>query len=177
LALLPAFISAFLATSLTGKLMNSIGTKNVILMGLLLSALGCLGMVLVDTQTSYVFLACLLFVLGGGLALVFPSMTQAATSHAPQSQSGIASGMLNVSRQVGGVIGIAILGTLVGEHQAFLSGMHTAFVVCAGVLILGLVSAWVFMSEQRHPNVDIAPEPGRTARPAEMALEGREKSE
>ena len=43
--------------------MASLGTKNVILIGLLFSALGCFGMVLVDTQTSYVFLACLLFVL------------------------------------------------------------------------------------------------------------------
>ena len=162
LALLPAFVSAGLSTSLTGRLMASLGTKNVILIGLLFSALGCFGMVLVDTQTNYVFLACLLFVLGGGLALVFPTMTQAAISHAPQSQSGIASGMLNVSRQVGGVIGIAILGTLVGEHQTFLSGMHTAFVVCAGVLILGLVSAWIFMSEHGHPKVAIVEETRQT---------------
>ena len=178
LALLPAFASAFLATSLTGRLMASLGTKNVILIGLLVSALGCFGMVLVDTQTNYVFLACLFFVLGGGLALVFPTMTQAAISHAPQAQSGIASGMLNVSRQVGGVIGIAILGTLVGNQQTFLWGMHTAFVVCAGVLILGLVSAWVFMSEhdRRHPKVDSVEKPRRTTRPAETGLGRREKS-
>src|SRR5205085_10131236 len=113
--------------------------------------------------------------LGGGLALVLSAMIRAAISHAPQSQSGIASGMLNVSRQVGGVIGIAILGTLVGEHQTFLSGMHTAFVVCAGVLILGLVSAWVFVLEQRRPKVATAPKPSRTARRAEIAPEGREK--
>ena len=80
--------------------------------------------------------------------------------------------MLNVSRQVGGVIGVAILGMLVGNQQTFLWGMHTAFVVCAGVLIFGLVSAWMFMSEQRHPKVDIAPEPSRTARRAEIALGG-----
>jgi len=69
--------------------------------------------------------------------------------------------IVNVSRQVGGVIGIAILRTLAGEHQTFLWGMHTAFVVCAGVLILGLVSAWMFMSEQKHPKIDTVPEPGR----------------
>src|SRR5256886_1507605 len=115
LALLPSFATAILATSLSGRLMASIGTKNVIIIGLLLSALGCFGIVLVDTQTNYVFLACLLFVLGGGLALVLPAMTEAATSHATKAQSGIASGMLNVSRQVGGVFGVAILVTLVGN--------------------------------------------------------------
>ena len=152
LALLPAFASAILATSLSGRLMASLGTKSVIIIGLLLSAVGCFGMVLVETQTNYVLLACLLAVLGGGLALVLPAMTEAAISHAPQAQSGIASGMLNVSRQVGGVLGVAILGTLVGNQQTFLSGMHIAFVIAGGVLVLGLVSAWVFMPEHdmRH---------------------------
>jgi hypothetical protein len=86
--------------------------------------------------------------------------------------------MLNVSRQVGGVIGVAILGTLVGNQMTFLWGMHTAFVVCAGVLILGLVSAWVFMSEhdRRHPRVDSVEKPRRTTRPAKTALGRREKS-
>ncbi|TME60475.1 MAG: MFS transporter [Chloroflexi bacterium] len=178
LALLPAFGIALLATSLSGMLMASIGSKSVMVIGLLLSALGCFGFVMVDTQTSYVLLACLLAVLGGGLALVLPAMTEAVISHAPRAQSGIAAGMLNVSRQVGGVIGVAILGTLVGNQQTFLWGMHTAFVVCGGVLILGLVSAWVFMSEhdRRHPKVDSVEKPRRTTRPAETALGRREKS-
>jgi MFS transporter, DHA2 family, methylenomycin A resistance protein len=145
LALLPAFGFALLATSFSGRLMASIGAKNVMVTGLLLSALSCFGFVLVDSQTSYLLLACLLAVLGGGLALVLPSMTEAVMSHAPRAQSGVASGMLNVSRQVGGVIGVAILGTLVGNQQTFLSGMHLAFVIAGGVLLLGLVSAWVFV--------------------------------
>ncbi len=134
--------------------MASIGTKSVIIIGLLFSALGCFGMVLVKTQTTYVLLACLLAVLGGGLALVLPAMTEAAISHAPQAQSGIASGMPNVSRQVGGVFGVAILGTLVGNQQTFISGMHLAFVIAGGVLVLALVFAWVFMSDHAryHPS-------------------------
>src|SRR2546425_1247169 len=156
LALLPAFGFALLATSLSGGLMASIGAKSVMVIGLLLSALGCFGFVMVDTQTSYVLLACLLAVLGGGLALVLPAMTEAVISHAPRAQSGIAAGMLNVSRQVGGVIGVAILGTLVGNQQTFLSGMHIAFVIAGGLLILGLVAAWVFMSEpnRRQPKCE-----------------------
>jgi MFS transporter, DHA2 family, methylenomycin A resistance protein len=151
LALLPAFASAILATSFSGRLMASLGAKRVMVIGLILSALGCFGIVLVETQTNYVFLACLLAVLGGGLALVLPAMTEAAMSHAPKAQSGIASGMLNVSRQVGGVIGVAILGTLVGNQQTFLSGMHLAFVIAGGVLLLALGSAWIFVRTRLEP--------------------------
>ncbi len=145
-ALLPSFGFALLATSLSGGLMPRIGAKRVMVIGLLLSALACFGLVLVDAQTSYLLLACLLAVLGFGLAAVLPAMTEAAISQAPRAQSGIASGMLNVSRQVGGVIGVAILGTLVGNQQTFLSGMHLAFVIAGGVLVHALVAAWVFVN-------------------------------
>ena len=176
-ALLPAFGFALLATSLSGAFMPRIGAKRVMIIGLILSALGCFGLVVVDSQTSYLLLACLLAVLGFGLASVLPAMTEAAISHAPRTQSGIASGMLNVSRQVGGVIGVAILGTLVGNQQTFLPGMHIAFVIAGGVLVLGLISAWVFTSEHdgRYPKVDAVEKPGRTTRPAKVALGRREK--
>lgn len=145
-ALLPAFGCALLASSLSGRLMAGIGTKNVMIIGLLLAAVGCAGFVFVDSHTNYLLLACLLAILGGGLALVLPAMTEAAISHAPRTQSGIASGMLNVSRQVGGVIGVAILGGMVGNPQTFLSGMHIAFVIAGGALIFGLISAAIFVT-------------------------------
>lgn len=56
----------------------------------------------------------------------------------------------NVSRQVGGVIGVAILGTLVGNQQTFLSGMHLAFVIAGGVLVIGLLAAWVFVRTRQE---------------------------
>jgi DHA2 family methylenomycin A resistance protein-like MFS transporter len=119
--------------------------------GLLLSALSCFGFVLVDTQTSYVLLACIIAVLGFGLASVLPAMTESVISHAPRTQSGIAAGMLNVSRQVGGVLGVAILGTLVGNQQTFLWDMHLAFVIAGGGLVLALGVAWVFVSTREVP--------------------------
>jgi len=59
--------------------------------------------------------------------------------------------MLNVSRQVGGVVGVAILGTLVGNQQTFLSGMHLAFVIAGGVPVLALVTALVFVRTREVP--------------------------
>ncbi|GHO96401.1 MFS transporter [Reticulibacter mediterranei] len=151
LALLPSFGCALLATSLSGMLMTRMGTKRVMNIGLILAAFGCFGLALVETHTSYLLLACLIAILGGGLALVLPAMTNAAISHAPRSQSGIASGMLNVSRQVGGVIGVAILGALVGKQQAFLSGMHLAFAIAGGVLLLALGTAMIFVRTREVP--------------------------
>ena len=58
--------------------------------------------------------------------------------------------MLNVSRQVGGVIGVAILGTLVSNQLTFVSGMHLAFVIAGGVLVLALGVAWIFIRTKRE---------------------------
>jgi DHA2 family methylenomycin A resistance protein-like MFS transporter len=155
-ALLPGFGFALLASSLSGRLLASIGSKRVMIIGLLLSALACFGLVLVDTRTSYVLFACLLAVWGFGLALVLPAITEAALSHTPRAQSGITSGMLNVSKQVGGVIGVAILGALVGNQLTFLPGMHLAFVIAGGLLVLALAVGWVFMAEpaRRQPTCE-----------------------
>ena len=149
-ALLPSFGCALLATSLSGGFLPRLGTRRLMIIGLLLATAACFGFVMVDTQTSYLLLACILSVLGFGLASVLPAMTEAAISHAPRAQSGIASGMLNVSRQVGGVIGVAVLGTLVGNQQTFISGMHLAFVIAGGVLLFALVAAWVFVSTRQE---------------------------
>ena len=70
MALLPSFGFALLATALSGWLMARIGAKRVMVMGLILSALGSFGFVLIDTQASYLLLACILAVLGFGLALI-----------------------------------------------------------------------------------------------------------
>ncbi len=56
--------------------------------------------------------------------------------------------MLYVSRQVGGVIGVAILGTIVGNQLTFISGMPLAFMIAGGVLIFALVVVLVFVSRR-----------------------------
>ncbi len=144
LALIPEFFGAFCASSLSGRLLSSIGPRRMMLLGLFLGTLSCLAFMFVDGQTRYALLVCLLTVFGFGLSLVLPAMAETVMTSAPKTQSGIASGILNVSRQIGGVLGVAILGDLVSNQRAFLSGMHGVFVVSAGVLALGFVSAWVF---------------------------------
>jgi EmrB/QacA subfamily drug resistance transporter len=100
----------------------------------------------------------LLIGLGAGLA--FPSLMTLAMSGATQQDSGLASGLVNTSVQVGGAIGLAVLATLASERSdsalaqgesaaaALNSGYHLAYLVGAALVGVALVVALrVFRTE------------------------------
>ncbi len=66
-----------------------------------------------------------LIIMGMGMGAIFVSVTIAATSGVPHHESGLASGLLNTSQQVGGSIGLAILtGVLTSGTASYLKGLH-----------------------------------------------------
>jgi DHA2 family methylenomycin A resistance protein-like MFS transporter len=75
-------------------------------------------------------------VAGFGIGLVVPSMTNAMLGSVDPANAGIASGVLNASRQLGGLIGVAVMGLLVGQAASdhFLSGLRAAL-LCAVVAL------------------------------------------
>jgi len=76
--------------------------------------------------------------LGVTLGFVTPAMTTGVLTTSPAAMSGLASGILNAGRQVGGAIGVALMGTLVQMHQG--RGMMVSFTVALvlfGVIAVG----------------------------------------
>jgi MFS family permease len=93
----------------------------------------------------------LLLGLGGGL--VFPSLMTLAMSAATREDSGLASGLVNTTQQVGGALGLAVIATLSASHtdslrasgdsvaEALTGGYHLAFTIGAGLVIAATVLA------------------------------------
>lgn len=76
--------------------------------------------------------------LGVSLGYVTPAMTTGVLASSPPAMSGLASGILNAGRQVGGTVGVALMGTLMQMHHAL--GMAAAFTVALtlfGVIAIG----------------------------------------
>jgi hypothetical protein len=65
-----------------------------------------------------------LILFGGGIGMSFVAMAMAATHGVPAHQAGLASGLLNTTRQVGGAIGLAIMATAAASLARGLSGSH-----------------------------------------------------
>jgi hypothetical protein len=92
---------------------------------------------------------------GAGMALVFAPSANAILSSVRTSQAGQASGANNAIRELGGVLGIAVLSTVFTAHGGYGSGQHyvdglrPAVWVGVGVLMLGAVITLIFSFDTR----------------------------
>ncbi|MGW0736195.1 MFS transporter [Streptomyces sp. NPDC002851] len=116
----------------SGRLTSRFGPRLPMLTGLLLATVGSLLLLTVNESTPAVPLALLLIPMSLGCALTIPPLTAAVLEAVPAERAGVASGVLNSARQVGGGLGVAVFGTaLAGD---FTSGLRIALLVSAGVL-------------------------------------------
>ena len=142
-------------------LVSNFGFKPVLVSGMLLIAIGLLLFSQVSADGSYV--ADILFpslLAAAGLGFSFVPMTVAAVSGVEADEAGLASGLINTSQQIGGALGLAILSTVAigltddavatgtAANVALTEGFQSAFLVGAGMAIVGAVVAMVIVSGQ-----------------------------
>ena len=147
LAFLPMTGSIMIANLLCGKLMVKHGYRTVLIYGVLLAALGYLAMIPFVGDGKYAHIGVQFILAGFGIGLAVPAMTNAMVSSTEQRFIGVASGVLNASRQIGGLIGVASMGLIVGDitPERFAGGMVPALLcsiaaLCAGgaISVVGL---------------------------------------
>ncbi len=123
LIFLPMTLMIMLVASRTGKLVSQFGVRPVLGGGLVMLTGGMLLLAKVGSSGSpivYIMIPGLLTAAGIAMSIV-PS-TIAATQGAKEGQAGLASGLVNTSRQVGGGLGLAVLVTLATSRSSHLIG-------------------------------------------------------
>jgi len=145
LALLPQLGMAAFASTLAGRVTGRVGPRLVMVSGLLLGGVGFLALISIGMTTGYLLLCPMLVAIGFGTAFAMPAMTNAVVASAPKERSGIASAVLNASRQTGGTLGVALLGSLVGGYRAFIPGLHSALGIAGGAFLLGSILSFLFV--------------------------------
>jgi EmrB/QacA subfamily drug resistance transporter len=135
LAFIPMAIAIIVGAQASPRLLPRTGLRPLLAGGMLLAAAGFAWLARVPAHGSF-----LAHVLGPGciaalaLGLLFTPLATAATTGVPLSQAGLASGVLNTSRQIGGSIGLAALATaaVARTHSALGSGHGAASALAAG---------------------------------------------
>jgi len=135
LALLPMTAAAAVMALFAGRLVPPLGEWLVVVAGL---TFGTFGAMLVALNAGRVHLALLLLatVPIGCSALAMPAMTGLAMASGPQLRPAFAAGVFNTSRQAGGALGVAVLGSILTSGSSV--SLRTAFLLTAGAYCLGV---------------------------------------
>jgi MFS family permease len=150
---LPLAFANMLGSTLAPRISRRIGSTATVTGALLAEAAGLLWLSRISAQGSYftdVFGPTVL--IGLGLSVAFVQLTALSVEGVPRQDAGLAGGLVNTTRQVGGAIGLAVLATLAGTttahaagHQSHLdaltAGYRTAFAISAAVLVAAAVLA------------------------------------
>ncbi len=190
-ALLPTTVMMLLLSARSGELGQRIGPRIPLTVGPVLCAAGMLLMLRVGVGASYLAdVLPALVVLGAGMVTLVAPLTATVLASVDVDRAGLASGINNAAARAAGLVAVAALPLLVGmgpesyrSAEEFGSTFRRAMPLCAGVLLVGALIAWLTVrtnvlrgaavEEPCHPEVTYhcgvsAPplDPGETHRPA-----------
>jgi EmrB/QacA subfamily drug resistance transporter len=151
-AFLPMTVLIILVAPLAGRTSDKLGSRLMMTVGMTLVAVQLFYFSRLDQTASYWELLPGLMLGGLGMALTMTPSTAAATRSVPVEKAGVGSAVLNAFRQVGGSIGIAVMGAIVsheaaGRHtvQAFMDGYSRALEVASGIALVGAIVAFALV--------------------------------
>jgi EmrB/QacA subfamily drug resistance transporter len=172
---LPWTAMPIVVAPVAGLLSDRIGSRPLMALGLALQAGALAWLAAVSTpDVPYSELVLPFIMAGSGMALVFAPQANAVLGAVTQAESGQASGATNAIRELGGVMGVAVLASVFSAHgsyaspQAFSDGMVSAVWVGAAVLAAGALIALLIpraagraadRAEAAAPAPQVAPEP------------------
>ncbi|MFZ0088348.1 MAG: MFS transporter [Solirubrobacteraceae bacterium] len=159
LAFLPVALGiAGMSLGFSAALIERFGARTTLLPGLVLVAVGLLLFSRASDHASYASgILPAVVPLGIGAGLAFPSLMTLAMSTATPEDSGLVSGLVNTTQQVGGALGLSVLATLSASHTSSLragggsvaasltGGYHLAFGIATGLVVVGIGVAIVLM--------------------------------
>jgi MFS family permease len=158
-------------------IVRRVGVRPTLTAGLLVSAASVAWLARLPVDGHYFWDLFPGFVLGGaGMGLSFVPVTIASLTGVERSDAGVASGLINTSRQIGGAIGLAAASAIattathhyVNTHPAITAanglgldhGLRTALYVLTGLLVFGALIAVALIGPARDPRPAVEPVDG-----------------
>ena len=196
--LLPQAVAIMIAAPLSSIWVERFGNKHVVAAGMGLCAVAFGSFTLLDANSSVVSVLVLTVLLGLGMGNVMAPATDSIMGSLPRAKAGVGSAVNDTTRQTGGAVGVAVLGSLLSSkygpemstrltgrvgglpieplrdsigktlgiaekappavrpvieaaaRESFVSGMHLASLVAAGILFAAMVAVLVWLPHRAH---------------------------
>jgi EmrB/QacA subfamily drug resistance transporter len=160
-AFVPMPIAIIIGTQLSSRLVGRVGPRVLLTIGPLISAFGLLLLSRLHEHSAYLSIGIPGAITTFGVGMAFVPITLAATNGIDRRDQGLASGLINTTRQVGGSLGLAALLTVVasrinalhgeGVLAATTEGYVRAFAVMAVLMVVAAVIALLVLPALRVP--------------------------
>ncbi len=168
IAFLPMTATIIVTSQIVARLIGRIGPRRLVTAGPVLVAGALLWLSRINAQTTYApGLLGPMLLIAVGMGCIFVPLTLMAVAGARPQESGLASALLNVGQQIGGSIGIALLGTIAATttknqllkggaaraalNQALATGYGAGFEAAAGIALVGFAIAVTVIRGRRAP--------------------------
>jgi len=167
-AFLPLTVLIVFVAPLAGRFSDKIGSRWLMGSGLVLLSASLLSFSTLGVDSSFWDIVPGLILGGFGMSLAMTPTTAAAMGSVPVDKAGVGSAVLNSMRQVGGSLGIALMGAIVASSVSvlpgspeypdqFVEGYHNALHVAAVIALLGAVVAVATVRKVHHPETEAQP--------------------
>jgi EmrB/QacA subfamily drug resistance transporter len=150
---LPLALVTLVIAPLSGRLVASRGARLSLIGGSIAFTASAAILTQLTTHTPFAVLIASYMLFGLGFGLVNPPITNTAVSGMPPSQAGVAAAVASTSRQVGGTLGVAVLGALAGGGvtsaigPSFAAATHSSWWVLVGLGVVLVVLSFFSTTE------------------------------
>jgi EmrB/QacA subfamily drug resistance transporter len=182
LAFMPMALCIALFAGISGPLAARFGAHRLVALGMLLNAAGLVLFARLGAGATFADLMPGFVLFGAGSGLMQVPLTNAVLGAMPRERSGIASAILNNSREVAGLLGVTVIGAVLRSREgvalrhgvlptpAFLDGYHAGLAVTIALVIAGAAVGYVAL---RHaPRSTATAATATAAEPASPAVAG-----
>jgi EmrB/QacA subfamily drug resistance transporter len=132
---LPMMLTGAALTPFSARIAERLGARVLITAGLVVMTAGLVVLAVVPVSAPVWALAGLMVLVGLGGPLVMPPVIGVLLNGVPAHRAGVASGVFNTSRQIGGALAVAVFGALLAGRASFLHGVRESLLIAAAVAL------------------------------------------
>ena len=161
LAYLPMVAGIMAASAIGAQLVPRIGARPLLLAGSVIATGGMFWLSRINEHSHYASgLLGPMMLTAAGIGLIFVPLSLVSLTKVANDDAGVASSLLNTGQQVGGALGLAVLGTVAWSavaNHALATGFSQGYLVSAGIMLLALVITVVAIRVRREDLAGVNP--------------------